>query len=146
MKKCSRCLEEKAFSEFGKSSKAKDGYQWHCRACKTELHQLNHSQRMKSITASKAMRVARNQNWAWNYLINHPCVVCGQRQPRYLDFDHTEPKYKTHDISFMVSQGYSIEALEKEAEKCTIKCLYCHRDRTVEQFGWWVGNHVLIEA
>jgi hypothetical protein len=38
-KKCSHCGKEKPFSEFGKNSRSRDGLEYECRQCRSELHQ-----------------------------------------------------------------------------------------------------------
>ncbi len=37
MKTCSKCKEEKPFSEFHKNRSKKDGYQDYCKVCRVEL-------------------------------------------------------------------------------------------------------------
>lgn len=34
MKCCTKCLQDKPFTDFARCSEAKDGYQWQCKACK----------------------------------------------------------------------------------------------------------------
>lgn len=41
MKTCTKCKKEQPFSAFHKSSSAKDGYQYHCKACKLAFQQAN---------------------------------------------------------------------------------------------------------
>lgn len=144
MKTCSRCKQSKSVDEFGKSSKSKDGLQYHCRQCKAELHQINRDTRLPSIKKSKAKRVDAGRRYVWNYLLEHPCE-CGEQQPRYLEFDHDDPSQKKNDVSSLVVGGYSLDVIKAEINKCTVRCMRCHRDRTIEQGNHWIGRNVLVE-
>ena len=41
MKRCTKCGTEKQFFEFSRSSKTKDGLQYHCKACKLAYQKAN---------------------------------------------------------------------------------------------------------
>jgi hypothetical protein len=61
-----------------------------------------------------------------------PCTDCGINYPYYvMDFDHLSDK--EYQISAMLSQGYSMETVQKEIDKCEIVCSNCHRIRTHER-------------
>jgi len=58
------------------------------------------------------------------------CVDCLIDYPSYvLDFDHVRGT-KRYNISAQLSNFGSIEALQKEIDKCDIVCANCHRHRT----------------
>ena len=38
IKSCGKCKEEKLYSEFNKSKKMEDGYQFYCRSCQSALY------------------------------------------------------------------------------------------------------------
>ncbi|SRR5258705_1947561 len=63
------------------------------------------------------------------YLLNHPCVDCGNSDIRVLEFDHVRGK-KFKAISMMVSLSYSWITILKEIAKCEIRCANCHRIKT----------------
>jgi hypothetical protein len=46
MKKCSKCKEEREFSEFSKDKTTKDGYHHQCKSCRKELR-LNNKEKQK---------------------------------------------------------------------------------------------------
>ena len=54
------------------------------------------------------------------------CIDCGESNPLVLDFDHVRGNKKMC-ISNMVRNSYSIETIQKEIEKCEIRCSNCHR-------------------
>jgi uracil phosphoribosyltransferase len=80
-----------------------------------------------------ARQVARE--FAYEYLLTHPCEHCGESDVRVLEFHHTGDKDMA--VAAMVSAGYSIERIEAEINKCTILCANCHRKLTVEERGWF---------
>lgn len=41
---CSKCKEEKLFSEFGKDKAQKDGYKFHCRICRKNYSRINRTE------------------------------------------------------------------------------------------------------
>ncbi|HLO34293.1 MAG TPA: hypothetical protein VK249_34430 [Anaerolineales bacterium] len=62
------------------------------------------------------------------YKSTHPCVDCGKTDTRFLTFDHVRGEKKMN-VSQMVNQGYSIEAIQAEINKCEVRCLECHHLR-----------------
>ena len=85
----------------------------------------------------------RNRQYIWDYKASHPCSDCGESDPRVLDLDHDNPDNKSYAVSKMVSRKLSLNKIQEEIAKCTVRCANCHRKRTVEQFGhydWAVGT------
>tara|TARA_R110001592_G_scaffold328242_2_gene609693 strand:+ start:259 stop:678 length:420 start_codon:yes stop_codon:yes gene_type:complete len=54
------------------------------------------------------------------------CVDCGEGNPIVLEFDHVRGKKKMC-VSDMRNQSYSIKTIQKEIDKCDIRCANCHR-------------------
>lgn len=75
----------------------------------------------------------RNRAYAAEYKATHPCVDCGNTDPRVLDFDHRNRAEKLYSISFMLVRCFSIEMLKAEIAKCDVRCANCHRIKTAEQ-------------
>jgi hypothetical protein len=67
------------------------------------------------------------------------CKRCGAKDPRVLDFHHTDDKNKLFSIgTFRRAVGF--EQIQKEVEKCEVVCANCHRIlhdelRKVEKYG-----------
>lgn len=59
-----------------------------------------------------------------DYLLTHPCVDCGERDPVVLEFDHRDPSIKEGRVSDMSKQKVGAEI-----EKCDVRCANCHRKR-----------------
>lgn len=83
--------------------------------------------------ADQAARRRKARLYARQYLKLHPCVDCGERDVRVLEFDHIDPKEKKFNISRWCSDGGNLKTLEKEIKKCQVRCSNCHRIRTVEE-------------
>lgn len=83
----------------------------------------------------RAVNRARRELFRINlaeYLLEHPCVDCGEADPVVLEFDHLRDK--KHDISQM--DTYMWDTVLEEIVKCEVCCANCHRRRTAKQFGW----------
>lgn len=77
----------------------------------------------------------RNRIKAAAYLATHPCIDCGETDVLVLDFDHTRDKRM--DIAVMINRPCSWATIEKEIEKCVVRCANCHRRKTAREQGWF---------
>lgn len=69
----------------------------------------------------------RNKEFINNYLLNNPCVDCGEKDIIVLEFDHVRG-IKINNVSTGASQlAWSIKKLQKEIDKCEIRCANCHK-------------------
>lgn len=89
--------------------------------------------------AAKARHLAKNQAFMLQYLLDHPCVDCGEDDIVVLQFDHQGNKVA--DVSRM--RYCSLTKLKEEILKCEVVCANCHARRTAAQFGWWRTKTVL---
>lgn len=138
MKHCNGCNLDKPLSDFGKKN---NGLQPRCKECqRVALHK--HYIDNKSIYRQRSkVRKARvnkeNAKRVIQYLQEHPCVDCGERDIIVLEFDHVRgTKYK--NISKMVADGMSWETILLEIAKCDIRCANDHmrrhrRNATIDQ-------------
>lgn len=81
----------------------------------------------------------RRREWQWRlwlYLIEHPCVDCGEADPVALQFDHRDPITKRATLRFMSQRAYAWITVAAEIAKCDVRCANCHRRRTATQFNW----------
>lgn len=88
-------------------------------------------ERRKSGKLSKYSNARRKQIRAVvsNIKSSTPCADCKQKyHPACIDFDHRENKKAA--VSHMISDGYSLQLVLKEIEKCDVVCANCHRLRT----------------
>ena len=96
MKKCGRCKVEKPIEEFNFKKKNLGTRQKSCKDC-TRLEVRNHYQKNKNYYLEKARKrnkeIQKNtQKYIWEYLLQHPCIDCGEKDPVVLDFDHQKDK------------------------------------------------------
>lgn len=138
---CTSCGQEKPLEEFSFRNKKKGIRQTRCKAC-IRAYNRQHYQVNKRYYKKKARR--RNdqyrvlaQRYIVNYLLEHPCVDCGETDPLVLDFDHVRDK-KRLNVSEMVHSCYSIDSIKKEVAKCVVRCANCHRIKTIKEKGWYL--------
>jgi len=135
-KKCSCCKNDKPISDFNKNRSTKDGLHSSCRPCKKAMQKnwyLTHiKDHKKNVAVNKKKHLAIKRTKVAEYLSQHPCVDCGEDNVVVLDFDHVRGQ-KKNDVSRLVSNGLSWEVVQKEIEKCEVRCANCHRIKTHER-------------
>lgn len=68
----------------------------------------------------------------FDYLNEHPCVDCGEKDLLILEFDHISDKVET--ISVLLYKRYwDLDFLKTEMSKCEVRCVKCHRKKTLKQ-------------
>jgi hypothetical protein len=81
--------------------------------------------------ASELIHVKRRKDsikkWLENYKSNLVCSKCGENHPATIDFHHKKGYMKERAISQLVYDGYSINKIKEELNKCEILCANCHR-------------------
>ncbi len=77
----------------------------------------------------------RARKFVHEYLSTQSCVDCGQSDPVVLEFDHFGDK--TTSIAKMAADGFGIETIQREIEKCEVRCANCHRIKTANERGWF---------
>lgn len=138
MKTCFKCGLPKEDSEFHRFLRNKDGLQAHCKACRKAVDAGKYRRRTKDqndlYLANEKRRRDSVTKKIFEYLLEHPCVDCGERDPLVLEFDHVRGD-KIGDISGMAFKR-SWEIIELEISKCEVRCANCHRRITRKR-----GNH-----
>lgn len=71
------------------------------------------------------------------YLTDKSCQLCGESDPRVLDFDHLNPAQKSFGIARAIANCLNWQMILAEIDKCRILCSNCHRKHTAEQQGWY---------
>ena len=104
-------------------------------------------ERLKQTNADHAVKLRRrNQRHIYDFLLQHPCIDCGETDPVVLDFDHRDGVEKLGTISNMAICKVSIKRLQAEMDKCDVRCANCHRRRTAVQNNWFVRTSGLKMA
>lgn len=134
--RCNRCGLEKEAEAFARRRPGGSRLQSWCRACfsayKAERHRRFHDREMERIRRNQAQAAAANRIRIRAYLSEHPCVDCGENDPRVLDFDHVRGQ-KTADVSALVAGGSSWERVMREIDKCDVRCANDHRRVTYDR-------------
>lgn len=146
MKQCITCKEEKSLDGFNKNSSKKDGLQTTCKECdrlsSKFYYEKNREEHKKDIAVRNARYVGKLKELIYQYLLEHPCVDCGESDPIVLEFDHVRGE-KEQSISKAVTRAWAWERVKTEIDKCEVRCANCHRRKTAKQFGWNGRNYEL---
>ena len=87
------------------------------------------------VYTSNDTRYVRNKRSLRAYLLQHPCIDCGQTDIRVLEFDHV--RGKSASITNLLKNTAPWEMIEAEIAKCEVRCVSCHRIKTSERGNWW---------
>ena len=138
MKTCCRCKENKSPLDFNKKGKSKDGLQGYCRDCShkafSSYYNENKAYHLGQVKVQKANQAIVLRLYMKEYLLQHPCVDCGEDDWVVLEFDHVRGK-KKKAVTLIASSSYSLDTLKKEIAKCEVRCCNCHRRRTLTNIG-----------
>lgn len=139
-KKCRECQISKTLEDFSFRDKAQGIRSNICKTCQSTLskrHYQEHRQEYNSrrYKHSKEYR-NRNRKWVLDYLMEHPCVDCGEPDPIVLQFDHVRGK-KENTVSRLISLGCPTEQISEEIQKCEVRCANCHTKRTAKVALWY---------
>lgn len=134
---CTFCKKEKAIDEFNKNKIKKDGHNNFCRECGKEKSKkyynsnLNHHRKITNARSLK--RKQENREFILKLLSTSKCSDCDITDIRVLEFDHLPEFKKKNDVSYLVSNGASINTIKEEISKCEIVCANCHKIRTISR-------------
>jgi hypothetical protein len=137
MKQCTACGEIKPLEQFQKLARNKDSHTNLCKLCKRNYdnnHYKSHPDRRTYIREKSDKRIAQVRSFVWQYLLQHPCIDCGETDPIVLEFDHRSDKEQ--NIANLIKNG-NVARIEKEIAKCDVRCANCHRRKTSNDCGSW---------
>ncbi len=134
MKQCSKCKKEQPLHEFSFKIKAIRLRQSQCKKC-TRLLIKNHYNTNKQyylLKARKRNKIVRDKinDFLCQYLSKNPCVDCGERDIRVLEFDHKGTAIKIKAVSSLARIQRPLHELQIEIDKCDVRCANCHRRKT----------------
>src|SRR3989344_393054 len=133
IRRCTKCQRCKPIAEFTFKSKATGLRHSQCREC-TRASLRVHYVKNKSYYLSKTKKRTEAKNYIYSYLLMHPCVDCGEKDPVVLEFDHKRDKVKA--VSQLIRKGCTLKVIKEEVGKCEVRCANCHRRKTAEDFHW----------
>jgi len=134
MKTCGKCKQKKYLSEFADNKEKNDGKQYQCRQCQKKYRSDHYKKNKKKIIGQIKKRKIFIRDYVWSIKCKSSCADCGESDPVVLEFDHLG--VKNFSIALAATNGYSIEKINSEIEKCEIICANCHRRRTFSRGGW----------
>jgi hypothetical protein len=116
-----------------------------CKLCHN-AYTREHYKNNKKYYLNKARKNERKykikaRELIWNYLLEHPCIDCGEIDPIVLEFDHIDSETKEFTLG-AIGHGMALKRIKEEIEKCEVRCANCHRRKTAKQFNWW--RHALV--
>jgi hypothetical protein len=137
LKRCSRCRRYKPLTEFHRDRSRKDGVQNYCKACniaRAKRFYAENPERCKDRDKRRKPGARDlNRTRVLRYLLEHPCVDCGETDPVVLEFDHLRDKVKA--LSVLAATAHSWQRILAEIEKCEVRCANCHRRKTAQRAG-----------
>jgi hypothetical protein len=141
-KTCVTCQMSKPLTQFNRRASAVDGRQARCRDCCKRWY-VEHRDAHRVAVAARKVRVRQDyRERIAAYLLEHPCVDCGEADIRVLDFDHRPGVEKIEAIAVLVMRQAPLQRVLAEIEKCDVRCANCHRRRTAERGSYW--RHLLM--
>ncbi len=123
---CGKC-GPKDSSEFYRCSGKKRGFQSVCIGCQKSEHKTHYTNNKSAYYENRKIQYQKGVEFLRNLKETTPCKDCGKMYPYYvMEFDHLGDK----EFILARPNGRSVEALQKEVNKCDIVCSNCHRERT----------------
>lgn len=143
---CSICKKEKCLSKYNKNKSRKSGLSTVCKGCSKkvskEYYKNNKEKHLVAVKKRKITVRNKSKKLIVSHLKNNPCVDCGEKDIRTLQFDHKNLGNKYNDISKMLASGILWKTIEKEINKCDVRCANCHAKRTSKQFNWYKEEYL----
>lgn len=143
MRACSSCNSPKPQDAFPVKNPITGTRGSICLSCHRRYHRQWYLRNRDSVIARvRANRLGTRQprppridierrRRRWLYLLDHPCVDCGESDPIVLEFDHRSEKRAR--IAFLMRWHAPWDEIRAEIEKCEVRCANCHRRRTARQ-------------
>ncbi len=135
---CGGCATVQPIEQFALKNATTGRRQSRCRECHSGLrrdHYLSNKEKIAGQVAERKREVRlRNMQRIVAFLLEHPCIDCGEDDPLVLQFDHVRG-VKVKDVLSLVHLA-KWAVIEAEMRKCVVRCANCHTRRTAAQFGW----------
>jgi len=104
-----------------------------CELCKTWRRREVWKRLRAEMNERSATRRNLMRRRVLQFLQLHPCVDCGERDIRVLQFDHIRPATKEKAVAHMYRTSWP--RVEAEIAKCLVRCANCHKKRSDYQRG-----------
>src|SRR5437660_1613641 len=105
-KRCTRCGEVKSVGEFTFKNRATGLLHSFCCACHKAWNRAHYEENRATYIATarrnNAVYQAENLRRLVEFLLEHPCVDCGENDLLVLDFDHRDRSKKRMAVSSLL--------------------------------------------
>ncbi len=122
-------------TDFQFKSKKRNIRHYRCSECCRVRGKKHYSENKETYIIKAATRKDEIYAMLCDYLVTHPCIDCGEKDPIVLEFDHVRGN-KLMEVARMVHNGWPWHKITLEIEKCDVRCANCHRRKTAKQFDW----------
>ncbi len=112
-RRCTSCLDELPEDEFDNATTKK------CKACRNKNLKQSRRYSVKHRADVERMKVEKGGK----------CIDCGLSDTEVLEFDHRNPTDKKSCVPILYGR-----TLIEEAEKCDLRCIKCHRLKTLHNY------------
>ena len=112
--------------KFNKNKVKSDGLQHHCKPCQ-HAYTKRHYEKTKTVYIKRAKdRVAALRVWYKEYKSTLTCNRCSENHISCIQFHHKDPNEKDLPLCQAVGNGWTVERLKAEIDKCEVLCANCH--------------------
>lgn len=136
---CRTCTKDKNEAEFSFRDKARGLRHRQCKQCHKNDALVCYNKHIARYKSTAAVRRKQHKHQLhtllYQYLLDHPCVDCGESDPVVLDSDHVGQK--RDGITQLIKRGASWETVKDELSQCETRCSNCHRRKTAQRNGKW---------
>lgn len=141
MIKCNKCALIKKIEDFSYKNKNLDKRHSVCKECTRKVikaHYENNKGYYLTKTKSRNNDLRNEASlFIKGFLMKHPCVDCGEKDLRVLEFDHRKDSVKLKAVSTLVRYRVNLDVVKNEIAKCEVRCANCHRRKTSFDFNWF---------
>lgn len=106
-------------------------------ACKHRCYERNKALYKRRAKEKKKRTTSENRAFILQYLRDHGCTDCPEKDPIVLVFDHVRGR-KRKAVGDMASNGSSLKLIKAEIAKCEVRCCNCHARRTAKAQRHWM--------
>ncbi len=136
-RKCSICKKSLPLTDFHVKNKSTGLRKSLCIKCSRNYSKQHYRSNKKTYKLRakfhKKRCIEKGREYVFNFLSSSKCIDCNETDVLVLEFDHIDPSRKKKEIRTLVQSGYPILTIQKEIEKCVIRCANCHRRHTHQQ-------------
>jgi hypothetical protein len=139
---CTKCFLQKPIEEFPWKNQLLGKRHAVCKKCyakrSSEWYEDNKARQLENVRRNNQNYREIARQFVYQYLLDHRCSICGESDPRVLEFHHEGDK--DAEVSRLMGRGASLDSLKAEIAKCVVLCANCHRRITSDEKGWYKGR------